>query len=66
MPSKATNPVVQIVDGDEEDVGRLILGKDRANQQQKAKKCEDGFHLVCSVTVYFFQLLIVMDVFENL
>ena len=55
MSSKTTNPVVQIVDGDEQDVRRFVFGKTGANQQQEAKKCEDGFHVICSVPVYFFR-----------
>jgi hypothetical protein len=46
MSSKTTNPVVQIVDGDEQDVRRFVFGKTGANQQQEAKKCEDGFHVI--------------------
>ena len=45
MSSKTTNPVVQIVDGDEQDVRRFVFGKTGANQQQEAKKCEDRFHV---------------------
>jgi hypothetical protein len=52
MSSKTTNPVVQIVDGDEQDVGLFVLGKARASQQQEAKKCKDGFHVICSVTIH--------------
>ena len=36
MSSKTTNPVVQIVDGDEQDVQRFVLGKSGANQKQGA------------------------------
>ena len=36
MPSKTTNPVVQIVDGDEQDVRLFVLGKAGANQKQGA------------------------------
>jgi hypothetical protein len=53
MSSEATHPVVQIIDGDEQDVGLFVLGKARANQQQEAKQCEDGFHAFSSVSVYF-------------
>ena len=55
MSAEATDPVVQIVDGDEQDVRRFVFGKTGANQQQEARKCEDGFHVICSVHVYFFR-----------
>lgn len=36
MSTKTTDPVVQVVDGDEQDVGRFVFGKTGTNQQQEA------------------------------
>ena len=50
MSAKTTDPVIQIVDGDEQDVGLVVpgetgSGKTRGNQQQGEEQCYDAFHV---------------------
>ena len=53
MAAETTDPVVQIIYRDEEDVGRFAVGNCGTNKQLDTKKCEDGFHAIFPDTGYF-------------
>ena len=46
MSSETTHPVIQIVDGDKQDIWRFVLGKNGTNQKQEAKICADSLHVI--------------------
>ena len=46
VSSKTTDPVVQIVDSDEQDVRPSVLAKTGTNRQQEAQECEDEFDVI--------------------